>query len=502
VTGARRRAGQTASPPAWHPATALVVDGDPVSRRFVELALGKNGMFAVEAAERADAAIEILRVQRVELLVADTDLPDASGLQFYRTLTQSSRLRGIPFVFLSADRRPEAKIAALRAGVADYLVKPCHAGELTARAVSLVERERRDRELARRRHYLLAGDLQAIGFPDLVSTMAMERRSGVLSLVLPASLGQVVFADGRIVHAVCGNLTGARAVHQLVSEASGSFEFAPGACELPVERWTIHESTTSLILEGARLFDERGEAPSLEAQPLETAAALGQPELEPPLAPDPGLGNQLVSGIADAFALGEMYLWTAEQLARWARRPIGTSRFHVHLIADLAVGVSAILPLTGGPNERWVLNAIEPEPKAYGVSFFLRHERTVDVVLLDVTQPDAFEAALVRTPSLVILAPPSGDVMGLGIRTRVALENMLRRFHPPVLLVVGNPSIQRESALGNLTRHADRHELAAGVFGDSADDLRGLLVRGIRAWHEALSDTRVVSLIEGGAHDP
>src|SRR6476619_6213014 len=94
--------------PAWQPGTVLVVDGDPVSRRFVELALGKAGEFHVEAAESAAAAIEILRVQAVELIVSDTDLSDANGLQFYRTLAQESRLRGIPFLFLSADRRPEA----------------------------------------------------------------------------------------------------------------------------------------------------------------------------------------------------------------------------------------------------------------------------------------------------------------------------------------------------------------------------------------------------------
>src|SRR3954470_24878147 len=160
----------------WQPGTVLVVDGDPVSRRFVELALGKGGAFIVEAAESAAAAIEILHVQAVELIVSDTDLSDANGLQFYRTLAQESRLRGIPFMFLSADHRPEAKIAALRAGVADYLVKPCHGGEFAARAISLVERERRARATARRRGYLLAGDLTAMGFPDLIHTIEMGRR--------------------------------------------------------------------------------------------------------------------------------------------------------------------------------------------------------------------------------------------------------------------------------------------------------------------------------------
>ena len=489
---------QTAPPrAAWQPGTALVVDGDPVSRRFVELALGKGGEFVVEAAESAAAAIEILRVQTVELIIADTDLSDANGMQFYRALSQESRLRGIPFVFLSADRRPEAKIAALRAGVADYLVKPCHAGEFVARAIALVERERRVRATARRRNYLLAGDLAAMGFPDLVNTIEMARRSGVLSLVLPAGFGQVFFAGGRIVHALCGNLVGPSAVHRLVAESSGSFEFAPGECDIPADQWTIHESATSLILEGARLFDHaraHGRAPIAPVETMVLPVAVA--ELEPPLAASPGLGNQLASELEDPFVLGEMYSWTPSDLARWTRRTLGGDRLHVHLIADLAAGVSSILPLCGSPGERWVMSSLADGRKAFGVTFFLRRERTVDLVLLDITQPDAFEASLKRAPSLVIFAPPSGDVMGLGLRARIALENLLRKFHPQVLLAVGNPSLQQESALRDLAGHADSLEFATGVLGDSADELRGLLARGIRAWGQTPSDTRVVSLIE------
>lgn len=481
---------------AWPPATALVVDGDPVSRRFVELALGKAGEFVVEAAEGAAAAIEILRVQAVELIISDTDLADASGLQFFRTLTQESRLRGVPFVFLSADRRPEARIAALRAGAADYLIKPCHGGEFAARAIALVERERRARAQARRRNYLLAGDLTAMGFPDLVNTIEMARRSGVLSLVLSSAIAQVFFAGGRIVHATCGSLIGAAVVHRLVGETSGSFEFAPGDCTIPADQWTIHESATSLVLEGARLLDERGDGRAavrpVETMVLPTMVA----ELEPPPAASPGLGNQLATEIEDPFALGEMYSWTPADLARWTRRAIGGDRLHVHLIADLAAGVSAILPLCGSPSERWVLSSLQDGRKAFGVTFFLRRERTVDLVLLDIAEPDAFEASLKRTPSLVIVAPPSGDVMGLGLRARIALENLLRKLHPQVLLVVGNPSILEESALRDLTCHADAQEFAAGVLGESSDELRGLVARGIRAWGQAPSDTRVVSLIE------
>jgi DNA-binding response OmpR family regulator len=468
---------------AWQPATALVVDRDPVSRRFVELALTRGNEFIVESAESALGAMEIVHRQLIDLIISDTDLPDMNGLRLYRSLAQESRLRSIPFLFLSADQRPEVKVAAFKAGVADYVVKPCHPVELAARALSQVERERRTRQHAAERNYVLAGDLGAIGFPDLVNIIELERRSGTLSLVLAKAVGQIFFDGGRIVHAVYGNLVGPEAFYRFVGEIAGHFEFAPGACELADAARTIRDNATSLILEGARLLDVRNADRARRPTPaIASTAAPALPELEPALEPDASTAAQLVAGLADPFALGELCLWSAGDLARWTRRAVGTQRLHVHLIADMAAGVSAILGVAGGVTERWVLNGLEPNRKAFGVSFFLRRERTVDVVLLDAKQPDLFEPSLKRTPTIAIVAPPGGDAMSLGIRSRVAIENALRRFRPSVALAVGKASMQSDPGIAGMLAPARNLHVMPGVLGEAAADLRALLVEGIRRW--------------------
>ena len=480
-------------PSSWAPACTLVVDPDPVSRRFVELALSKDGEFVVEAAESAAGAFEILNRQLIELVVSDTDLPDMNGLRFYRKLTQESRLRSIPFVFLSADKRPEVKVAAFRAGVAEYLVKPCHPAELAARAMSLVERERRLREHARSRSYVLAGDLAAISFPDLVNIIEMERRSGVLSLVLTLGVGQVFFSAGSIVHAVYGNLAGAEAFYRFVRESSGRFEFSPGECELPDDAHTIHASATALVLEGARRIDIENVTVPVARIPVVAVPAVGSgpiaTDLEPALEPELGVATQIEVAVADPFTLGELCLWSAADLSRWTRRAIGTQRMHVQLIADLATGVSAILGVAGAPNERWVLEGLEPTRKAFGVSFFLRRERTVDVALLDVTRPDTFEPSLKRVPTLVLLAPQDGDFMSLSIRARVAIEGMLRRYRPPVLVAAGNASMRTDAGLATLASYATSVHHVDGILGQGSLDLRTLLVEGIRRWATLANDT-------------
>src|SRR5439155_14936202 len=136
-----------------------------------------------------------------------------------------------------------------RAGVDDYVVKPCDPHEFAARARALVERERRLRDSARHRSYTLAGAFSAIAFPDLVSIIEMGRRSGTLSIIGPSSVGQVLFDKGRVVHAAYGNLVGPTAFYRLMAEVDGQFEFSPGPCELPEGEQTLTDSLTMLIME-------------------------------------------------------------------------------------------------------------------------------------------------------------------------------------------------------------------------------------------------------------
>jgi len=467
--------------------TALVVDADPVSRRFVELTLTTRTSFAVESAPDAASALELLRTQLVDVVIADTVLPDSNGIAFHRRLGQEQRLRDVPFVFLSADARTQTKVVALRAGADDYLVKPCDPHELVARVEAQVGRRARQRDRQGARTYVLAGDLSAMSFPDLVGIIEMSRRTGVVSIVSPSAVGEVYFDEGRVVHARCGNLAGPEAFYRFVAEPEGHFEFAPGlVADCPR---TIRGGATALIMEGARRFDDarRDAAPALESESRAPATRAEVPPSAGPLVAPPAATAALVSPIEhalrDGFTLGELRLWTAEELARWTRAEGSRDRVHVHLLADLAAGVSSMLPLAAAPTERWVLGGLSAEPKAFGLAFFLRQERMLDLVLLDVNDPTTFSRALQRTPAVTLVAPPGGDLMAIGTRGRVALESYLRRVSPPAVVGVGSAGLGRE--LGRLPLGAAELRCARGILGEDTTDLRELLLVGIRAWARA-----------------
>lgn len=463
--------------------TVLVVDPDGVSRRFVELALAREG-FQVESAKGAAAALEILQSTVIDLVICETDLPDMVGMQLHRRLQKERRLQAIPFVFLGADTRVATKVVALRAGVDDALGKPCDPAELAARVRALIERQRRQRQLLQARDYALAGDFEVLPIPDLVGMLEMCRRSGRLSVATRRATGEVLLENGRVVHASFGNLTGAAAFYRLMEEEKGRFELGAGSAE-PTLR-TMDMSATELLLEGARLLDTKRRDFAGAAAPA-PAAAGAHPADAPaaPIAAAPSLSAALAAqfelGVRDAYCLGELRLLSGEELAAWTTSGGARDRFHVHLVANVPDGVAALLPLATPPGEREILSGLSAGGKLLGLDFFLRNERLLDLVLIDVRDPSAAARHLRRSPSLLILAPPRGDFRALGTGTVVGLDRLVAQLRPAAVLGLGGSTL--EADLHDLSALRERHiplRCVRGVLGDDRSDLREALVEGIR----------------------
>jgi len=110
-------------------ARILVVEDEGEIRRFVRLALQRDGFEVFEADGVGRGLIEAAS-RRPELLVLDLGLPDGDGVDLVRQLRTWSAL---PILVLSARADERDKVEALDAGADDYLVKPFGAGELLAR---------------------------------------------------------------------------------------------------------------------------------------------------------------------------------------------------------------------------------------------------------------------------------------------------------------------------------------------------------------------------------
>ena len=113
-----------------NPSRILVVDDEPPIRRFLRTALGAQ-QYRVEEAESGEEALEILRRNRVDLVILDLGLPGIDGLEVVRRLREAGD--GIPIVILSSRDDEAGKVAALDLGADDYVSKPFGVEELLAR---------------------------------------------------------------------------------------------------------------------------------------------------------------------------------------------------------------------------------------------------------------------------------------------------------------------------------------------------------------------------------
>ena len=84
-------------------------------------------------------AIELLGVERYDLVLLDLNLPGEDGMTVLRTLRQNDRDTRV--LILSARSEVADKVEGLDAGANDYLAKPFHLEELEARIRSLTRRQ-------------------------------------------------------------------------------------------------------------------------------------------------------------------------------------------------------------------------------------------------------------------------------------------------------------------------------------------------------------------------
>ena len=95
--------------------------------------------YSVDYCYDGEKALELLGVERYDLVLLDLNLPGKDGMTVLRTLRQTDRETRV--LILSARSEVEDKVEGLDAGANDYLAKPFHLAELEARIRSLTLRQ-------------------------------------------------------------------------------------------------------------------------------------------------------------------------------------------------------------------------------------------------------------------------------------------------------------------------------------------------------------------------
>ena len=118
------------------PLRILVVEDEPQIANFLRVGLGYEG-FSVAVAEDGYGALAELKRFKPQLVILDLMLPGIDGMELAKRMREDS---GLMIIMLTARDEVEDRIAGLRAGADDYLVKPFDFEELVARIHAVARR--------------------------------------------------------------------------------------------------------------------------------------------------------------------------------------------------------------------------------------------------------------------------------------------------------------------------------------------------------------------------
>ncbi|MEZ7237898.1 response regulator [Rhodococcus sp. GXMU-t2271] len=140
-----------AGPREGQPCILLVEDNADMRDHLLGLLTAQG--WHVDATADAESALELIRSELPDLLLTDVMLPGRSGLSLLQDVRGEERLARLPVILLTARAGSESTVEGLRAGADDYVVKPFHPSELTARVRVHLEMSRlREEVLAASAH--------------------------------------------------------------------------------------------------------------------------------------------------------------------------------------------------------------------------------------------------------------------------------------------------------------------------------------------------------------
>jgi two-component system catabolic regulation response regulator CreB len=132
----------------------LIVDDEPAILDNIQYVLQADGLETLRLSE-GSAVLPLLAKERVDLILLDIGLPDASGLDLCREIR---RIHSIPIIFLTARSAEIDRVVGLEMGADDYVAKPFSPRELSARVKAVLRRTAATAPPAGGRHAAFAVD--------------------------------------------------------------------------------------------------------------------------------------------------------------------------------------------------------------------------------------------------------------------------------------------------------------------------------------------------------
>jgi len=130
--------------PEKNPPGILIVDDSPTQAMLLELILVKEG-YHVSVAQNGREALDLIAVNRPDLVVSDILMPEIDGFELCRRIRMAEEIKSIPIILLTNLSDPAEVLRSLEAGANYFISKPYNSEAL----ISLVKQALHGKEQSR-----------------------------------------------------------------------------------------------------------------------------------------------------------------------------------------------------------------------------------------------------------------------------------------------------------------------------------------------------------------
>ena len=102
----------------------LIVDDFAASRKVLVITLEQLGFDNIEEVSDGNSALVRLKSGLFDLVITDMEMPKMSGLELLRQIRYDPNLKRIPVLIVTENGMQEDIVAAFKAGLNAYVVKP------------------------------------------------------------------------------------------------------------------------------------------------------------------------------------------------------------------------------------------------------------------------------------------------------------------------------------------------------------------------------------------
>ena len=114
-------------------APVLIVDDYNTMIRIIRNLLKQLGFEQIDDACDGSAALTKMRARKYGLVISDWNMEPMTGFDLLQQVRSDPSLEKTPFIMVTAESKTENVIAAKKAGVSNYIVKPFNAQTLKSK---------------------------------------------------------------------------------------------------------------------------------------------------------------------------------------------------------------------------------------------------------------------------------------------------------------------------------------------------------------------------------